>query len=139
MPEAQTSPQLSPALFFNTINSYQRTEALKAAIVLDVFSAINAGNTTAAELAQACGAAERGMRILCDFLVVMGFLTKEDFRYGVTPDSAMFLDRKSPAYLGGTIDFLLSPVLTAGFKDLTAASFSGLVSATSLPVRANPS
>ena len=125
MPEAQASPQVSPALFFNTINSYQRTEALKAAIILDVFSAINSGNTTAAELAQACGAAERGMRILCDFLVVMGFVTKEDGRYGLTPDSAMFLDRKSPAYLGGTIDFLLSPVLTGGFKDLTAAVRKG--------------
>jgi len=125
MPEAQTSPQISPALFFNTINSYQRTEALKAAIVLDVFSAINAGNTTAAELAQACGAAERGMRILCDFLTIMGFVTKEDGRYALTPDSAMFLDRKSPAYLGGTIDFLLSPVLTGGFKDIAATVRKG--------------
>jgi ubiquinone/menaquinone biosynthesis C-methylase UbiE len=125
MPEAQTNPQVSPALFFNTINSYQRTEALKAAIVLDVFSAIRAGNTTAAELAPACGAAERGMRILCDYLVIMGFLTKEDGRYGLTPDSAMFLDRKSPAYLGGTIDFLLSPVLTGGFKDIAAAVRKG--------------
>jgi len=125
MPEAQATPQVSPALFFNTINSYQRTEALKAAIVLDVFSAINAGNTTTAELAHACGAAERGMRILCDYLVIMGFVTKGDGRYGLTPDSAMFLDRKSPAYLGGTIEFLLSPVLTGGFKDIAAAVRKG--------------
>lgn len=125
MPEPQTSPQVSPALFFNTINSYQRTEALKAAIELQVFSAIGAGNATAADLARACVTAERGMRILCDYLVIMGFLTKQDRTYGLTPDSAMFLDKKSPAYLGGTIAFLLSPTLTAGFKDLTAAVRKG--------------
>ncbi|MEA2204430.1 MAG: hypothetical protein QOE77_1206 [Blastocatellia bacterium] len=125
MPEPQTSPQVSPALFFNTINSYQRTEALKAAINLEVFSAIGAGNSTAGDLARTCDAAERGMRILCDYLVIMGFLTKQDTHYVLTPDSAMFLDKKSPAYLGGTIDFLLSPVLTGGFKDITAAVRKG--------------
>jgi len=125
MPEPQASPQVSPALFFNTINSYQRTEALKAAIELGVFSAIAEGHTTATDLAKACAAAERGIRILCDFLVIMGFLSKEDGRYGLTPDSSMFLDKKSPAYLGGTIDFLLSPMLTGGFKDLTAAVRKG--------------
>jgi ubiquinone/menaquinone biosynthesis C-methylase UbiE len=65
------------------------------------------------------------MRILCDFLTIMGFVTKEDGRYALTPDSAMFLDRKSPAYLGGAIDFLLSPVLTGGFKDIAATVRKG--------------
>lgn len=125
MPEPQTSPQVSPALFFDTINSYQRTEALKAAITLDLFSAIAAGKATTTELGTACGAAERGIRILCDYLTIMGFLTKQDQRYALTPDSAMFLDRRSPAYLGGTIEFLLSPVLTSGFQDLTAAVRKG--------------
>ena len=125
MPEPQTSPQVSPALFFDTINSYQRTEALKAAINLDLFSAIGSGHATTIELAEACGAAERGVRILSDFLTIMGFLTKQDGRYALTPDSAMFLDRRSPAYMGGTIEFLLSPMLTGGFKDLTSAVRKG--------------
>jgi hypothetical protein len=38
----------------------------------------------------------------------------------LTQDSAVFLDKRSPAYLGGAIDFLLSPMLTDGFKDLAA-------------------
>ena len=33
----------------------------------------------------------------------------------------MFLDQKSPAYMGSVIDFLLSPILTDHFKDLTGA------------------
>ena len=40
------SQQPSPQLFFETINAYQRTEALKAAIELEVFTAVAEGNTT---------------------------------------------------------------------------------------------
>jgi len=44
--------QPSPQLFFQTINAHQRTEALKAAIELEVFTAIGEGNSTAAEIAK---------------------------------------------------------------------------------------
>lgn len=109
--------QPTPQLFFQTINSYQRTEALKAAIELNVFTAVGEGKTTAGEIARHLGTSERGMRILCDFLCILGFLTKEGQRYGLTPDSALFLDRRSPAYLGGTLEFLLSPTLRQGFDN----------------------
>jgi ubiquinone/menaquinone biosynthesis C-methylase UbiE len=117
--------QPTPQLFFQTINSYQRTEALKAAIELEAFGAIGEGKTTAREIGERCGAAERGIRILCDFLCIMGFLTKDGQRYNLTPDSAAFLDKASPYYLGGATEFLLSPVLTEGFKDFTAAVRKG--------------
>ena len=117
--------QPTPQLFFQTINSYQRTEALKAAIELNVFTAIGAGNATAPEIARHLGTSERGMRILCDYLCILGVLTKETNRYALTPDSALFLDRRSPAYLGGTIEFLLSPTLTRGFENLGEAVRKG--------------
>ncbi len=111
-------PQPSPELFFSTLNAYHHTEALKAAIELDVFTAIGEGNETAEAVASRCKASERGIRALCDFLVVMGFLTKDSNRYSLTPDSAVFLDVRSPAYLGGAIGFLLSPMTTERWKDL---------------------
>jgi ubiquinone/menaquinone biosynthesis C-methylase UbiE len=111
----------SPELFFDTITAYQRTGALKGALDLGLFTAIGEGEATAHALAERCGAAPRGVRILCDYLAVQGFLTKRDDRYGLTPDSAMFLDRRSPAYLGGTLEFILSPLLTEAFKDVAAA------------------
>lgn len=122
-----TSPaqQPSPQLFFQTINAYQRTEGLKAAIDLEVFTAIGEGNTTAAEIAKRCDASERGTRILCDFLCIIGFLTKEQNRYALTTDSAMFLDKRSPAYLGGAVEFISSPMLTDAFKDFAAAVRKG--------------
>ncbi|HEV7798463.1 MAG TPA: class I SAM-dependent methyltransferase [Pyrinomonadaceae bacterium] len=121
-PSAQ---QPSPQLFFQTINAYQRTEALKAAIELEVFAAIGEGNATAADIAKRCGTSERGMRILCDFLCIMGFLNKDESRYKLTPDSAMFLDKRSPAYLGSAVEFISTPELTEGFKNFADAVRKG--------------
>jgi ubiquinone/menaquinone biosynthesis C-methylase UbiE len=124
-PELKPTGQPTPALLFDTINAHQRTEAIKSAIELDLFTAIAAGKTTKAEIAEACQASERGTRILCDYLVIIGFLTKENGKYGLTPDSAMFLDRRSPGYMGSVIDFMLSPMLTDNFKRLTEAVKKG--------------
>lgn len=117
--------QPSPQLFFQTVNAHQRTEALKAAIELEVFTAIGEGNQTAADIAKRTNAAERGIRILCDNLCIMGFLSKNDDKYALTQDSAIFLDKRSPAYIGGATEFLLSPMLTDGFKSLTEAVRKG--------------
>lgn len=117
--------QPTPQLFFQTANAYQRTEALKAAIELEVFSAIGEGKTTTVEIAERCSASERGIRILCDFLCVMGFLTKDVSSYKLTPESALFLDKRSQAYLGDSLEFLLSPLLTDGFKNLAGAVRKG--------------
>ncbi len=122
---SEQTQQPSPELFFQTLNSYQRTAALKAAIELDVFTAVGEGARTPSELAARCKASERGTRILCDYLVIIGFLTKEGGSYGLTPDAAVFLDRRSPAYMGGVTEFLLSPMLTDGYKDLAAVVRAG--------------
>ncbi len=111
----------SPGLFFDTINAFQRTEALRAAIELDLFSIIAAGHRTAAQIAGACKADPRGVRILADYLTILGFLQKHDDQYELTPDAAVFLNRTSPAYLGGLLDFLLTPQLKESFQRLTAA------------------
>ena len=89
--------QPTPERFFNTVNAYQQTEAMKAAIELEIFAAIAEGCTTAAAIASRCQAAERGVRILCDFLTIHGYLTKDGVHYGLAPDSTLFLNRHSPA------------------------------------------
>ncbi|HVI70523.1 MAG TPA: class I SAM-dependent methyltransferase [Pyrinomonadaceae bacterium] len=122
MPAAQ---QPSPQLFFQTINAHQRTEALKAAIELEVFTAIGEGNTTAADIARRCQTSEKGMRVLCDFLTIMEMLTKQGDRYALTLDSATFLDKRSPAYLGGATEFLCAPMATDGAKQFAEAVRKG--------------
>ena len=117
----QSASQASPFRLFQAINGFQLTEAIRSAIELDIFSAIAAGHATAKALAKECGVAERGARILCDFLVVHQFLTKSGDQYSLTEDSALFLDRKSPAYMGSCVDFLLTDAIRQGFRDLTSA------------------
>jgi ubiquinone/menaquinone biosynthesis C-methylase UbiE len=111
----------SPRAVFDAFTAYQRTAAMKAAIELDLFTAIGEGAATAAELAPRCSAAERGIRSLCDRLVVDGFLTKEAGRYGLGPDAAVFLDRRSPAYAGSAVLFMASPTVMGAFASLTDA------------------
>lgn len=111
-------PQPSPELFFETVNAYQRTAALKAAIELELFTAIDEGAHTVADISRRCDASERGIRILCDYLTIVGFLTKSDDTYDLTLDTRVFLSRGSPAYLGGTLSFLASAPITGGFEHL---------------------
>lgn len=119
------SSNASPQLIFDTLNAFQRTAALKTAIELELFTAIAKGHDTEEALAAACGADRRGARILADYLVVLGLLTKTDDRWGLTADSALFLDRRSPAYLGGAIEFLCTAEHRDHFDKLTAAVRSG--------------
>jgi len=124
---AQQIPAIppSPVQIFNTIQGYQRAFALKAAVDLDLFTAIAKGSRTAAEIAKNCNAAERGIRIMSDALVVMGFLTKSGNSYSLTPDTAFFLDSRSPAYLGLAFSFLLHPSQLAHFEHLGTAARKG--------------
>jgi cyclopropane fatty-acyl-phospholipid synthase-like methyltransferase len=115
----------SPVLFFDTLVAYQNTAALKAALELKLFTAIGPTQMTAAELAAACGAAERGIRILSDYLTILGFLVKTGDRYSLTCDSAAFLDQKSPAYAGDAAAFILSPTIRDAFDALASAARKG--------------
>ena len=116
-----SSQQNTPEHFFNAINSYQLTEAIKSAIELEVFTAVSEGNTTSATIAKRCQSSERGVRILCDFLTIHGFLLKKGANYSLAEDSAVYLDRNSHAYVGSAIEFLLSPRLRECHVHLTEA------------------
>jgi 2-polyprenyl-3-methyl-5-hydroxy-6-metoxy-1,4-benzoquinol methylase len=116
---AQQRLEASPFRLFQAINGFQLTEAISSAIDLDIFTAIAAGHTTAKALAKQCNIAERGARILSDFLVVNGFLEKNGYHYSLSDDSAKFLDRKSPAYMGSCTKFWLTDDIRQTFHNLT--------------------
>jgi tRNA A58 N-methylase Trm61 len=115
----------TPERIFNTMIAFQETEALKAAIELDIFTAIADGADTSASLAAKTGAAERGVRILCDYFTVKEFLTKKGGHYALTQESAIFLNRHSPACACTMIHFLASPQLRKNFGTLTEAVRKG--------------
>jgi ubiquinone/menaquinone biosynthesis C-methylase UbiE len=102
-------PHPSPARIFETLRAVQETAALNAAIELGVFTAIAEGASTATEIAAKCAASERGIRILCDSLTASQWLQKSNTAYSNTADTAVFLNRHSPAYIGAIAEFLCDP------------------------------
>jgi 2-polyprenyl-3-methyl-5-hydroxy-6-metoxy-1,4-benzoquinol methylase len=125
MAQPGTTPIPSPLPIFEAMRAYQQTAALRAAIQLDVFTAISDGAKTAAEIAAKRGASERGMRILCDTIVTMEMLTKNGNQYGLTPESAAFLDRNSPMCIATTAEFLTDGDTITGSLTITDAVRKG--------------
>ena len=117
--------QPSPELFVNAVMAYRDSAAVKGAVELDIFSALAQGVNTAQDLAEHCQADKRGMRILCDYLCVMGLLEKSGSTYSLTQDSAVFLDRNSPAYMGDIVNFLLDPFFVRDIGDVAGAVRKG--------------
>lgn len=115
----------TPERIFDTLNAFQRTAALKAALDLELFTAVAAGANTASTLAPKLGVSERGLRILCDYLTVVGFLEKTDNTYALAPDAALFLDRASPAYMGTAAQFLNNPAFISAFGDVVTTVRQG--------------
>ena len=116
--QPNSAPALTPGIVFENLQAFQRTAALKAAIELDVFRAVGQGPGDVASIARHASASERGIRILCDFLVVNGLLQKVDGHYQHTPSSAAFLDPTSPSCLSSIVGFLAHPSVREPYEHL---------------------
>ncbi|MCC7495069.1 MAG: methyltransferase domain-containing protein [Fimbriimonadaceae bacterium] len=97
--------------------------ALLAAVNLGLFSALDQGPATVDELAAACAASPRGIRALANALTALGLLQKTAETYQNTPETALFLVRDRPAYLGGMLEH--TAALADRFRDLAAIVRSG--------------
>ena len=75
---------------------------LSAAVEHRVFDLLEGGPKTAAEVSAANGASLRGVRAIMNALAGFGLLAKDsDNRYALTPESATFLVRGKPSFIGG--------------------------------------
>jgi hypothetical protein len=125
----------SPDQIISTLQAYRDAAALHTAIDLDLFTRIAYGTDTASKIASEINVPVRGIRLLCENLAVAGLLEKEDEQLKLTPESAAFLDRKSPRYLGAALDSLYSPALRRGYEQLTDTVRSG---ASPAPAKGRP-
>lgn len=112
---------IAPDRFIDNVFGYQRTAAVKAAIEIDLFSAIGGGANSVETLAAKVNASPRGVRILCDYLTVQELLIKDGQRYRLTPSSTVFLDKRSPACMSSVIDFLAAPEMMQLYLEDPAA------------------
>jgi len=119
---------LNPGIVFEMMQAVQKTAALKAAIDLDIFRPVGEGRGDVASIAEHANASERGIRILCDFMVINGVLTKEGNLYRHTPSSAAFLDPASPGCLASVAQFLGNDAMREPLKDLAQVVRDGRTS-----------
>lgn len=99
----------SENLVFDIATAYRKTAALVAAVKLNIFTTIGSQAMSPDDLASRTGASARGLRILCDYLTVLGLLKKQNSAYSLPHIAGIFLDETSPFAMGKSIDFLAAP------------------------------
>jgi SAM-dependent methyltransferase len=99
----------APARILQIVSGSQPLYVLASALDLKLFSHISKGSVTKRALAAATGSSERGLKRLLDALVGLELLTregtKEEARYGLTPEASSYLLEEQPSYLGGYVRF----------------------------------
>jgi hypothetical protein len=80
------------------------SKTLLSAIELGLFTELATGPLDAASIAGRLQLHSRGTRDFLDALVALGMLQRENGRYGNTPESDLFLDRRKPSYIGGLLE-----------------------------------
>ncbi len=104
------------------------SKTLLSAVELGLFTELGKRPMTGAEIAGALGLNARAIPDFPDALLALGLLERSgdgpNARYANTADGALFLDRASPAYIGGIME-MANARLYRFWSDLTEALKSG--------------
>jgi hypothetical protein len=99
-----SAPPLDPGRILQTGLAFWPAKTLLSAIEMGVFTELAHGPERYDALVGRLGLHARSARDFLDTLVALGFLTRDGDRYGNTPDTDHFLDRKKPSYVGGILE-----------------------------------
>lgn len=113
MPEAD----LSPGPLLSLSGAYWKSCALHAAVKLDVFTPLEAGPATAAQLAPGLGCEARALGMLLTAMCGLGLLKREGDSFALSEQAAAFLVRNSPRYQGHIIRHHMNLVESFGHLD----------------------
>jgi hypothetical protein len=103
---------------------YWSSKTLLSAVELGLFTELMSGPYDAETIGQRLGLHPRGLHDFLDALVALGMLKKSAGRYINTPETAHFLDRNKPSYVGGFLQ-MSSVRLYAFWAGLTEALRTG--------------
>ena len=102
--------QLDPGHIMQTATGFWASKVLLTAVELELFTTLDDGSATAAQLGNDLGLHSRGTYDFFDALVALKFLDRDgdgpEGRYKNTPETAAFLNKKSPTYIGGMPEML---------------------------------
>lgn len=103
-PNASASAGPTPERIMQLAFGFAPGQAVTTALDLRLFTHVAEGNTTREALERATGASSRGLGMLLNALVGLGFLTRqgsgEAAQYGLTPEADAFLVEGRPGYHG---------------------------------------
>jgi len=119
---------VSPARIMEVGMAFWPSKVLLSAIELGLFSELGSGALTGAELQQRLTLHKRANPDFFDTLVALRFLERDgdgpQARYRNTAETALFLDRKSPNFMGGFLE-MANARLYPYWGDLTDALRTG--------------
>jgi hypothetical protein len=120
--------QLNPSSILQTAFGFWNAKVLLTAVEFGLFAKLAGRHLTGAELAKELQLHPRAVPDFFDALVAMKFLGREGdgpgAKYFNTPEGALFLDEKSPRYIGG-IMIMLNVRLFKFWHDLPEALRTG--------------
>ncbi|GIV58292.1 MAG: methyltransferase/methylase [Rhodothermaceae bacterium] len=101
---------LDPGRIMQTATAFWASKVLLTAVAFDLFTLLGDRSMTAAQLGERLALHPRGTYDFFDALVALRFLEREgdgpEGQYRNTPETAAFLDRTSPMYIGGLLEML---------------------------------
>ncbi|MBY0246209.1 MAG: methyltransferase domain-containing protein [Nitrospiraceae bacterium] len=96
--------EVTPAKILQLGTGFWGSKTLLSAVELGLFTELAKGSLDAAALAERLRLHPRSARDFFDALVALGMLKRTGARYGNTPETARFLDRNKPSYVGGILE-----------------------------------
>lgn len=107
---ANNPAQPNPGHIMQTATAFWASKVLLTAVEFDLFTILGEKSLTADQLGDQLGIHPRGRYDFLDSLVAGGFLQREGDgakgKYRNTPDTGAFLNKNSPAYIGGMPEML---------------------------------
>src|SRR5918993_965631 len=123
-----SSDHLDPSQIMQLGEGFMASKTLLSAIELELFTHLASTALTASQIQDRLGLHPRAVPDFPDALLTLGMLTRDgdgpDARYANTPETAAFLDRASPAYIGGVLE-MCNARLYRFWGDLTEALKTG--------------
>lgn len=101
---AEPNDDVTPAAILQLGMGFMGSRTLLAAVELGVFTELASGPLDGETLRQRLGLHPRSARDFFDALLALGLLRRDDARYANTAETAAFLDRAKPSYIGGILE-----------------------------------